>query len=233
MEVPAPSGGTVQGITVKAGDKVSEGTVILTLGRRRRRGRCAGSAPAASAPAPARRQRPLRQRLRLLREPQHRTARPTGGLPAPGLADFGGVHASPSVRRLARELGDRPHQGDRHRREGPHHQGGREGLPRRRQPASAPPAAAFGRHGHPGDPGRRLLEVRPRGDEADGAHQAHLRPASAPLLAQHPARHPHRRGGHHRDRQVSQGARRQGQGRQEGLPRLAAALPDEGQRRRR
>ena len=31
MEVPAPSGGVVQGISVKVGDKVSEGSVILTL----------------------------------------------------------------------------------------------------------------------------------------------------------------------------------------------------------
>src|SRR5947207_797252 len=31
MDVPAPLGGTVQKLAVKVGDKVSEGTVILTL----------------------------------------------------------------------------------------------------------------------------------------------------------------------------------------------------------
>src|SRR4051794_15753408 len=44
MEVPALSGGVVQGIAVKVGDKVSEGSVILTLAGE------GAAAPAASAP---------------------------------------------------------------------------------------------------------------------------------------------------------------------------------------
>ena len=31
MEVPAPSGGTVEGLKVKVGDKVSEGSLVLLL----------------------------------------------------------------------------------------------------------------------------------------------------------------------------------------------------------
>ena len=86
-----------------------------------------------------------------------------------------------------------------------------------------------GRHGHPGDPGPGLLQVRADRDQAAGAHQAPVRPAPAPLLAQRPARHPRRRGRHHRARGLPQGARRRaGQG--EGLPGHAAGLPDEGQR---
>jgi dihydrolipoamide dehydrogenase len=49
MEVPSPAGGTVKAIAVKIGDRVSEGSVILTL-------EAAGAAKAAepaSAPAPA------------------------------------------------------------------------------------------------------------------------------------------------------------------------------------
>src|SRR5688572_27379818 len=43
MDVPAPRGGTIKEIKVKVGDKVSEGTLILTL--------TAGNAVADAAPA--------------------------------------------------------------------------------------------------------------------------------------------------------------------------------------
>ncbi|MEL6977774.1 MAG: dihydrolipoyllysine-residue acetyltransferase [Pseudomonadota bacterium] len=99
MEVPSPAAGKVASIAVALGDKVSEGAPIMTLSG-------AGAAPSAeaspaatpqaAAPAPA---------------PAASTAAAapstpglSGGLPSPLLADFGGVHASPSVRRLAREL---------------------------------------------------------------------------------------------------------------------------------
>src|SRR5438067_6771014 len=45
MDVPSPAGGTVEAIAVKVGDKVSEGTLILTLST--------GVAAAAPAPTPA------------------------------------------------------------------------------------------------------------------------------------------------------------------------------------
>ena len=48
MEVPSPAAGKVAAVAVKEGDRVSEGTVILTL-----EGEGAGAAPKAEAPKPA------------------------------------------------------------------------------------------------------------------------------------------------------------------------------------
>ena len=93
MEVPAPLGGVVQELKVKVGDKVSQGTVILTLS-------AAGAipaappAPAASAAAPAAATAPM--------------PAPAPAAPAEGVIDEGAfrlAYAGPGVRRLARELG--------------------------------------------------------------------------------------------------------------------------------
>jgi pyruvate dehydrogenase E2 component (dihydrolipoamide acetyltransferase) len=98
MEVPAPSEGKVVQLLVKIGDKVSQGSTILKLER--------GEVPL-SVPSVIAQQEP---------EPEPKSARKANGntqvaampgksvLPPPAGADFGGVHASPSVRRLAREL---------------------------------------------------------------------------------------------------------------------------------
>ena len=90
MEVPAPFAGVVKEIKVKAGDKVSTGSLIMVF-------EVAGAAPAAvAAPAPA--AAPV-------------AAAPAAAAPAPVAAasDFVAndayVHASPAVRRLAREFG--------------------------------------------------------------------------------------------------------------------------------
>jgi pyruvate dehydrogenase E2 component (dihydrolipoamide acetyltransferase) len=97
MEVPAPSAGTVEGLKVKVGDKVSEGTLILTLAGE-------GGAPAA-APAPAAPPAPSAPApAPSAAAAAPSAAAPAGHAPAAALADFGGVHASPAVRRLAREL---------------------------------------------------------------------------------------------------------------------------------
>ena len=48
MEVPSPAAGKVAAVAIKEGDRVSEGTVILTL-----EGEGAGAAPKAEAPKPA------------------------------------------------------------------------------------------------------------------------------------------------------------------------------------
>jgi pyruvate dehydrogenase E2 component (dihydrolipoamide acetyltransferase) len=91
MDVPSPADGVIGELRVKVGDKVSQGTVILTLS--------SGSAPAAK-PAPAAKAEPAEAR-----EPAASGAAkpPAPQAPAP-LSDFSGVHAGPSVRRLAREL---------------------------------------------------------------------------------------------------------------------------------
>jgi pyruvate dehydrogenase E2 component (dihydrolipoamide acetyltransferase) len=104
MEVPAPDGGKVAEVLVRVGDKVSKGSAIVrlasdTVGPSPTAGLNAAE-PKASPPSPA--------------PKQSETAAPTdpgqdatGAVPRvalPNGSDFGGVHASPSVRRLAREL---------------------------------------------------------------------------------------------------------------------------------
>ncbi len=97
MEVPAPQGGRVAEVLVKVGDKVTEGTPILRMEAEAAATAAAAPAPVAAAPAPA---APAAEQA-----PQK--GAPPAALhhaPVPAPVDFGGVHASPSVRRLAREL---------------------------------------------------------------------------------------------------------------------------------
>ena len=81
MEVPSPLGGVVQDLKAKVGDRVSEGTVILTL-----RHRCRGGASAArrrtgcAAAAPARNPRRRRPRYHRPRQARRRW-RPTFLMP--------------------------------------------------------------------------------------------------------------------------------------------------------
>jgi pyruvate dehydrogenase E2 component (dihydrolipoamide acetyltransferase) len=84
MDVPAPLGGIVQVVKVQPGDKVSEGTVILTLATD------VGASPASAAPPPV------------------PAAAPASVTPAaaPGAdSGFDLAYASPAVRKLARQLG--------------------------------------------------------------------------------------------------------------------------------
>ncbi len=102
MEVPSPGAGKVASILIKVGDKVSQGTPILTLegaGSDAKPAKAAAPKTASAAavatapPSPA-----------VVAAGAEAPARPASGLPPPGPADFSGVHASPAVRRLAREL---------------------------------------------------------------------------------------------------------------------------------
>jgi len=86
MEVPSPADGVVGELRVKIGDKVSQGTVILTLAG------AAAPAPAPKAEAPK------------AEAPAKAESAKAAEAPA-NLADFSGVFAGPSVRRIARELG--------------------------------------------------------------------------------------------------------------------------------
>jgi pyruvate dehydrogenase E2 component (dihydrolipoamide acetyltransferase) len=95
MEVPSPADGVVGELRVKVGDKVSQGTVILTLAASN------GAAPAAAAQKQEAKTEPPEAQ-----EPPAKSAQaPPPAEPPSKLADFSGVHAGPSVRRLARELG--------------------------------------------------------------------------------------------------------------------------------
>ena len=107
MDVPSPAAGVVQSVSVKVGDKVSEGSVVLVLA-------AAAAAGAAAAPvAPVAQVVPISA----AQAPQAAPAAPAAPQGAVVLAMptaasvaaemLGGhkSHASPSVRRYARELG--------------------------------------------------------------------------------------------------------------------------------
>ena len=98
MEIPAPSAGTVSDVLVKVGDKVSAGSFIIKLtdgaAAPAPKAAAAKSAPAPSA-APA-----VREQIADMPTLQHHK----GPVPPPTIPDYAGAHASPSVRRLAREL---------------------------------------------------------------------------------------------------------------------------------
>src|SRR5262245_28908939 len=100
MDVPAPSAGTVKALKVKVGDKVSEGSAILTLEAAGAVSTAPTSAQKAEAPAPT----PTAP------QPPSAPAAPAPAAAAPSAAPidseaFKRAHASPSVRAFARELG--------------------------------------------------------------------------------------------------------------------------------
>src|SRR5215470_12189871 len=100
LDVPAPSAGTIRQVLVKVGDRVSEGTPIVLLAGDEEGAMQQPTSllsqqepvpPAAAPPTPA-------------------AAPPTPAATAPAVSvaaqtDFSGVHAGPSVRRIAREMG--------------------------------------------------------------------------------------------------------------------------------
>ncbi|MCE1172591.1 MAG: dihydrolipoyllysine-residue acetyltransferase, partial [Azovibrio sp.] len=100
MDVPSSSAGVVKEVLVKLGDKVSEGTVLIKV-------EAAGASAAAAAPAPAAAAAPVAAPAAAP------AAAPVAAAPvaaaaaaAPSAVKLGGkVHASPSVRAFARELG--------------------------------------------------------------------------------------------------------------------------------
>ena len=99
MEIPSSTAGVVEELLVKIGDKVSKGTALARV-------KATGGAPAAAAPAPAAAAAaapapaaaapaPVTAAAPAAALPAHQPTAPTGQLP----------HASPSIRKLARELG--------------------------------------------------------------------------------------------------------------------------------
>ncbi|WP_133179319.1 pyruvate dehydrogenase complex dihydrolipoyllysine-residue acetyltransferase [Shewanella decolorationis] len=103
MEVPAPFAGKLLSLTVKVGDKVSQGSVIATIETTSVATASAGSAPApvaqAAAPAPVAQEAAPAPAAAPSRPPVPH--HPSAGAPVA----TGVVHASPAVRRLAREFG--------------------------------------------------------------------------------------------------------------------------------
>ena len=107
MEIPSSHAGVVKELRVKLGDKVKQGSVVLVLDAAgaASAGAEAQPAPAATAaapqasaapaPAPATAPAAAAPPASAAAQPAHQPASPTPGLP----------HASPSVRKFARELG--------------------------------------------------------------------------------------------------------------------------------
>ena len=121
MDVPAPAAGTVREVRIAIGDRVSVGQPILLLDQGDGAGPAEEPSPRTAAPVP-----PEQAAARMAEaveptgdgagpvEAARRSAEASTPAPAPGgapvtataaAADFEGVHAGPSVRRLARELG--------------------------------------------------------------------------------------------------------------------------------
>ena len=114
MEVPSSASGTIGDVRVKVGDKVSKGTVIATLITTASAPTPAPVTTPVSAPLSPRAQGAPATAVEGAPQPQASTQSASAG-PSTALADARSarddkgdgnpVHASPSIRRLARELG--------------------------------------------------------------------------------------------------------------------------------
>ena len=91
MEVPAPFGGVVKEILVKSGDKVSTGSLIMRF-------EVAGAAPAMATSAPA-------PQVASPAQPSAQSGNVSGLSQEQVVASTGYAHATPVIRRLAREFG--------------------------------------------------------------------------------------------------------------------------------
>jgi pyruvate dehydrogenase E2 component (dihydrolipoamide acetyltransferase) len=96
MEIPSSHAGVVKEVKVKVGDKVKQGSLVVVL----EAGAATGTAAAAPAPAAAPASAPAAA-------PAAAAAAPAAAMPAhdPSAAKGALPHASPSIRRFARELG--------------------------------------------------------------------------------------------------------------------------------
>jgi pyruvate dehydrogenase E2 component (dihydrolipoamide acetyltransferase) len=103
MDVPAPAAGRIIEMKVKKGDRVSEGDLVAIL-------EVTAAAATAPPPAPAPAQTPAPPKPAAAAPPPPSASAPAPSRPAPALApideqSFGKAHASPAVRKFARELG--------------------------------------------------------------------------------------------------------------------------------
>ncbi len=105
MEVPAVVAGTIESVTVRVGDKVSEGSTLATINA------VAAAAPAdekpsaAAPPPPAAEPAPPPPPATEPAPPPPSQPTAPKSLPPINEVGFARAHASPSVRKLARELG--------------------------------------------------------------------------------------------------------------------------------
>ena len=100
MDVPSTHAGTIKEVFIKTGDKVKQGTLVVKLETSGGSSEQAPSAPKAEKPAEAPKQEAPKQASQQ-EASQGRSPVP----PAPEAKNTGKAHASPSVRRIAREFG--------------------------------------------------------------------------------------------------------------------------------
>jgi len=100
MEIPSPDGGVIRELRVKIGDKVSEGSVLLVM-----EANGAGGAAGAAAAAPAPVEKAVEAKPAPRKEAPSVVTRvePVPSEPKDAVATL--PHASPSIRKFARELG--------------------------------------------------------------------------------------------------------------------------------
>jgi len=103
MDVPSPAAGTVREIRLKVGDKVSAGSVVLMLESGGAGAAAPAPAKATAAPAPA--PEAAAKAAAPAAKPAPVPAAAPVAVTTVDEAGFGKSHASPSVRRFARELG--------------------------------------------------------------------------------------------------------------------------------
>lgn len=101
MEVPAPRAGRIVEMKVARGDRVSQGSLVAILEVDDAAAAGVAAAPAAAAPKPA----PTPPAPAPAPVPAAAPPARPGALPPIDEASFGKAHASPSVRKFARELG--------------------------------------------------------------------------------------------------------------------------------
>jgi pyruvate/2-oxoglutarate dehydrogenase complex dihydrolipoamide acyltransferase (E2) component len=235
IEIPAPQGGVVRKLKVKVGDRVSEGDAILDMeavaasGETKRNRKRPWTAAARRRKSSRRRAHPNRHpgpRHRGGAEPASRPAPAEGPRPSPTahIADekaFRKAHASPGIRRFARELGV-----DLAKVDG---SGRKKRILREDVQGFVKRALSHGRGigaGRRTDARDRLQPVRAdRNPGADQDQQADGQ-EPAPQLGDRAARDPVRRGGYHRARGLPQVA--EGRVREEGGQGHLPAVPDEG-----
>jgi pyruvate dehydrogenase E2 component (dihydrolipoamide acetyltransferase) len=105
MDVPSTHAGTIKEVFIKAGDKVKQGTLVVKLETSG-----GSSSSAAEKPAEAPKQEAPKQEAAKKEEPKQASQQEASQgrspvPPAPEAKNTGKAHASPSVRRIAREFG--------------------------------------------------------------------------------------------------------------------------------